>query len=73
MMLGHHGLGKSIIVNQGFLLTDILEGSSPNPFWQSVNLTKRLRAFVRLDEGDACSTCTLRGSYDRAFVTLKER
>ncbi|KAH7549409.1 hypothetical protein JRO89_XS13G0028200 [Xanthoceras sorbifolium] len=44
----------------------------PNLFRKTVNSGKRLRAHLRLDEGDVCSACNLRGSCDRAYVTLKE-
>ncbi|KAF5445511.1 hypothetical protein F2P56_034558 [Juglans regia] len=50
----------------------VVEGGCPNLFRKSVNSAKRLRAFVRLDEGEVCSTCILRGSCDRAYVILKE-
>lgn len=32
----------------------VVEGGCPNLFRKSVNSAKRLRAFVRLDEGDVC-------------------
>ncbi|XVE58867.1 hypothetical protein DITRI_Ditri04bG0203300 [Diplodiscus trichospermus] len=58
------------------LSTDDIEtvvGSGcPNLLRKAVNSAKRLRAYVRLDEGDVCSTCNLRGSCDRAYVVLKE-
>ncbi|KAJ4960031.1 hypothetical protein NE237_019941 [Protea cynaroides] len=44
----------------------------PNLLRKAVNSAKRLRAFVRLDEGDVCSACNLRGSCDRAYVILKQ-
>ncbi|KAE8124803.1 hypothetical protein FH972_019654 [Carpinus fangiana] len=50
----------------------VVEGGCPNLLRKAVNSAKRLRAYVRLDEGDVCSTCTLRGSCDRAYVILKE-
>lgn len=50
----------------------VVEGGCPNLFRKAVNSAKRLRAFVRLDEGDVCSACNLRGSCDRAYVLLKE-
>ncbi|KAE8720506.1 Glutathione S-transferase family protein isoform 1 [Hibiscus syriacus] len=60
----------------GLLSTDDIEtvvGSGcSNLLWKPVNSAKRLRAHVQLDEGDVCSACNLRGSCDRAYVTLKE-
>lgn len=50
----------------------IVEGGCPNLFRKAVNSAKRLRAHVRLDEGEVCSTCNLRGSCDKAYVILKE-
>ncbi|KAE8723591.1 Zinc finger (Ran-binding) family protein, putative isoform 2 [Hibiscus syriacus] len=58
------------------LSTDDIEtvvGSGcPNLLRKSVNSAKRLRVHVQIDEGDVCSTCNVRGSCDRAYVTLKE-
>ncbi|XP_043702967.1 zinc finger protein VAR3, chloroplastic isoform X3 [Telopea speciosissima] len=50
----------------------VVECGCPSLFRKTVNSAKRLRAFVRLDEGDVCSACNLRGSCDRAYVILKE-
>ncbi|XP_010274731.1 PREDICTED: zinc finger protein VAR3, chloroplastic [Nelumbo nucifera] len=50
----------------------IVERGCPSLFRKAVNSAKRLRAFVRLDEGDVCSACNLRGSCDRAYVILKQ-
>ncbi|XP_042503144.1 zinc finger protein VAR3, chloroplastic-like [Macadamia integrifolia] len=50
----------------------VVECGCPSLFRKAVNSAKRLRAFVRLDEGDVCSACNLRGSCDRAYVILKE-
>ncbi|KAK8710465.1 hypothetical protein V6N13_145786 [Hibiscus sabdariffa] len=50
----------------------VVGSGCPNLLRKSVNSAKRLRAHVQLDEGDVCSTCNLRGSCDRAYVTLKE-
>ncbi|KAF3437175.1 hypothetical protein FNV43_RR19928 [Rhamnella rubrinervis] len=50
----------------------VVGGGCPNLLRKAVNSAKRLRAHVRLDEGDVCSTCNLRGSCDRAYVILKE-
>ncbi|KAK7857501.1 zinc finger protein var3 [Quercus suber] len=50
----------------------VVECGCPNLYRKAVNSGKRLRAYVRLDEGDVCSTCSLRGSCDRAYVILKE-
>ncbi|KAG8062294.1 hypothetical protein GUJ93_ZPchr0003g18302 [Zizania palustris] len=43
----------------------------PNIFRKPVNSAKRLREFVQVDEGDACSACKLRGSCDKAYVIPK--
>ncbi|XP_042505342.1 uncharacterized protein LOC122081963 [Macadamia integrifolia] len=37
-----------------------------------VNSGKRLRSHVGIDEGNVCSSCTLRGSCDRAYVKARE-
>ncbi|XWS34444.1 hypothetical protein CRYUN_Cryun21dG0039100 [Craigia yunnanensis] len=37
-----------------------------------VNSGKRLRAYVRIDEGSVCSSCNLRGNCDRAYVKARE-
>ncbi|KAK4567505.1 hypothetical protein RGQ29_003331 [Quercus rubra] len=50
----------------------VVECGCPNLYRKAVNSGKRLRAYVRLDEGEVCSTCSLRGSCDRAYVILKE-
>lgn len=50
----------------------VVESGCPNLFRKAVNSAKRLRAYRRLDEGDVCSACNLRGSCDRAYVILKE-
>ncbi|KAI7985718.1 hypothetical protein LOK49_LG14G00071 [Camellia lanceoleosa] len=50
----------------------VVESGCPNLLRKAVNSAKRLRAYVRLDEGDVCSACNLRGSCDRAYVILKE-
>lgn len=50
----------------------VVEIGCPNLYRKAVNSAKRLRAYARLDEGDVCSTCNLRGSCDRAYVILKE-
>ncbi|XP_052180916.1 uncharacterized protein LOC127794070 [Diospyros lotus] len=50
----------------------VVEVGCPNLFRKVVNSAKRLRAYVRLDEGDVCSACNLRGSCDRAYVMLKD-
>ncbi|KAM6592420.1 hypothetical protein CsatA_000123 [Cannabis sativa] len=50
----------------------IVGGGCPNLLRKAVNSAKRLRAYVRLDEGDVCSACNLRGSCDRAYTILKE-
>ncbi|KAL6281695.1 hypothetical protein ACE6H2_018576 [Prunus campanulata] len=50
----------------------VVEGGCPNLFRKAVNSAKRLRFYLRLDEGDVCGACNLRGSCDRAYVVLKE-
>ncbi|XVE85472.1 hypothetical protein DITRI_Ditri17bG0093300 [Diplodiscus trichospermus] len=37
-----------------------------------VNSGKRLRAYVRIDEGSVCSSCNLRGNCERAYVKARE-
>ncbi|XP_050373687.1 zinc finger protein VAR3, chloroplastic-like [Argentina anserina] len=37
-----------------------------------VNSGKRLRAHVGIDEGDVCSSCSLRGDCERAYVKARE-
>lgn len=50
----------------------IVEGGCPNINRKVVNSAKRLRACTGVDEADACGVCDLRGSCDRAYVTLQE-
>ncbi|KAJ0105705.1 hypothetical protein Patl1_19609 [Pistacia atlantica] len=50
----------------------VVEQGCPNLLRKAVNSAKRLRAYTRLDEGDVCSACNLRGSCDRAYVIVKE-
>lgn len=50
----------------------VVGSGCPNLLRKAVNSAKRLRAFARLDEGDVCGGCNLRGSCDRAYVMLKE-
>ncbi|KDP23941.1 hypothetical protein JCGZ_27101 [Jatropha curcas] len=49
----------------------VVESGCPNLLRKAVNSAKRLRAYVRVEEQDVCSTCNLRGSCDRAYVILK--
>ncbi|KAK6925301.1 hypothetical protein RJ641_009627, partial [Dillenia turbinata] len=51
---------------------NVVEGGCPNLLKKAVNSAKRLRAHLRLDEGDVCSACNLRGSCDRAYVILQD-
>ncbi|PWA85942.1 Zinc finger, RanBP2-type [Artemisia annua] len=37
-----------------------------------VNSGKRLRAYVGIDEGNVCSSCTFRGNCERAYVKARE-
>ncbi|XP_042456548.1 zinc finger protein VAR3, chloroplastic-like [Zingiber officinale] len=46
----------------------IVEHGCPNVFRKAVNSAKRLRAYLRLDEGAVCSVCDLRGSCDKAYI-----
>ncbi|KAF5734031.1 zinc finger protein VAR3 chloroplastic [Tripterygium wilfordii] len=50
----------------------VVEAGCPNLIRKTVNSAKRLRAHVRLDEGDVCSACNLRGSCDKAYVIVVE-
>ncbi|KAF9625284.1 hypothetical protein IFM89_020870 [Coptis chinensis] len=50
----------------------MVECGCPSLFRKAVNSAKRLRAFLKLDEGDVCSACNLRGSCDRAYGILKD-
>lgn len=50
----------------------VVEHGCPNLLCKAVTSAKRLRAHVRLDEGDVCSACNLQGSCDRAYNLLKE-
>ncbi|XP_039145645.1 zinc finger protein VAR3, chloroplastic-like [Dioscorea cayenensis subsp. rotundata] len=53
-------------------INTIVEFGCPNLFRKTVNSAKRLRAHLRIDEGDVCSACSLRGSCDRAYIISKE-
>ncbi|KAG8097926.1 hypothetical protein GUJ93_ZPchr0013g34480 [Zizania palustris] len=50
----------------------IVECGCPNIFRKPVSSAKRLREFVQVDEGDACSACKLRGSCDKAYIIPKD-
>ncbi|XP_077230747.1 uncharacterized protein LOC143863852 [Tasmannia lanceolata] len=50
----------------------VVECGCPNLFRKAVSSAKRLRAYVKLDEGNVCSACNLRGSCDKAYATLKD-
>ncbi|XP_073158857.1 zinc finger protein VAR3, chloroplastic [Henckelia pumila] len=50
----------------------IVESGCPNVLRKSVNSGKRLRAYLKLDEGDVCGSCNLRGSCDRAYILLDD-
>ncbi|KAJ3697721.1 hypothetical protein LUZ61_001426 [Rhynchospora tenuis] len=49
-------------------LRAVVECGCPSLFRKAVNSSKRLRAFLQIDEGDACGVCKLRDSCDRAYV-----
>ncbi|KAJ4762696.1 zinc finger (Ran-binding) family protein [Rhynchospora pubera] len=53
-------------------LRAVVECGCPSLFRKAVNSSKRLRAFLQIDEGDACGVCKLRGSCDRAYVAPKD-
>ncbi|CAN0902271.1 Zinc finger protein VAR3, chloroplastic [Linum grandiflorum] len=50
----------------------MVDTGCPNLLRKAVNSAKRLRAHLRLAEGDVCGVCNLRGSCDRAYVILKD-
>ncbi|XP_065010961.1 uncharacterized protein LOC103988282 [Musa acuminata AAA Group] len=47
----------------------VVECGCPIVFRKAVNSAKRLRAFLQVDEGDVCSTCNLRESCGKAYIT----
>ncbi|XP_064968038.1 uncharacterized protein LOC135614514 isoform X3 [Musa acuminata AAA Group] len=47
----------------------VVECGCPNVFRKAVNSAKRLRAFLQVDERDVCSTCNLRESCGKAYMT----
>ncbi|CAI0380628.1 unnamed protein product [Linum tenue] len=51
----------------------LVDSGCPNLLRKAVNSAKRLRAYLRLDEGDVCGACNLRGSCDRAYIILKDK
>ncbi|XP_065851088.1 zinc finger protein VAR3, chloroplastic isoform X2 [Euphorbia lathyris] len=63
-----YDLFKSLSVGD---IQDVVNCGCPNLLRKAVNSAKRLRVYLRLDEGDVCSACNLRGSCDRAYVLLK--
>lgn len=50
----------------------IVDKGCPNLHRKAVNSSKRLRAYLKLDEGVVCSSCNLRGACDKANVVLIE-
>ncbi|OUZ99386.1 zinc finger protein [Macleaya cordata] len=50
----------------------VLESGCPSIDRKVVNSGKRLRAHVGIDEGNVCSSCSLRGSCERAYVKARE-
>ncbi|KZV46509.1 hypothetical protein F511_10614 [Dorcoceras hygrometricum] len=50
----------------------IVERGCPNVLRKSVNSGKRLRAHLKLDEGEVCGSCNFRGSCDRAYILLED-
>jgi predicted RNA-binding Zn-ribbon protein involved in translation (DUF1610 family) len=53
-------------------LEAIVKCGCPSLFRKAVNSSKRLRAFLQIDEGDACGVCKLRGSCDKAYVAATD-
>ncbi|KAF5176988.1 Zinc finger protein var3 protein [Thalictrum thalictroides] len=53
-------------------IKDVVEYGCPSLFRKAVNSAKRLRATLKLDEGDVCCACNLRGSCDRAYEIMKD-
>ncbi|KAF3321016.1 zinc finger protein VAR3 [Carex littledalei] len=53
-------------------LEALVKFGCPSLFRKAVNSSKRLRAFLQIDEGDACGVCKLRGSCDKAYVAAKD-
>ncbi|KAF2317494.1 hypothetical protein GH714_023045 [Hevea brasiliensis] len=64
-----YDLLKSLSVDD---IQKVVESGCPNLFRKAVNSAKRLRAYLRMDEGEVCGACNLRGSCDRAYVILKD-
>ncbi|WCJ42079.1 zinc finger (Ran-binding) family protein [Euphorbia peplus] len=64
-----YDLFKSLSVDD---IQNVVNSGCPNLLRKAVNSAKRLRVYLRLDEGDVCGTCNLRGSCDRAYVLLKD-
>ncbi|PKI54911.1 hypothetical protein CRG98_024693 [Punica granatum] len=50
----------------------IVECGCPSTDRKVVNSSKRLRAYLGLDESNVCSSCNLRGNCERAFVEAQE-
>ncbi|KAF9587046.1 hypothetical protein IFM89_039732 [Coptis chinensis] len=50
----------------------VLGSGCPSIDRKVVNSGKRLRAHVHVDEGKVCSSCSLRGSCERAYVKARE-
>ncbi|RAL41837.1 hypothetical protein DM860_009019 [Cuscuta australis] len=50
----------------------IAEAGCPSIDRKVVNSGKRLRAHLGIDEGNVCSSCTLRGNCERAYVKVRE-
>ncbi|XP_022886194.1 zinc finger protein VAR3, chloroplastic isoform X1 [Olea europaea var. sylvestris] len=50
----------------------VVDKGCPNLFRKAVNSAKRLRAYLKLDEGDVCGACNLRGSCDKAYVLVND-
>ncbi|XP_010916201.1 uncharacterized protein [Elaeis guineensis] len=50
----------------------IVKWGCPSIDRKVVNSAKRLRAHVGIEEGDVCSSCSLRGTCERAYVKARE-
>ncbi|KAG9143852.1 hypothetical protein Leryth_011519 [Lithospermum erythrorhizon] len=50
----------------------VVEKGCPSIARKVVNSSKRLRAHLRLDEGEVCGSCSLRESCDRSYVILTD-
>ncbi|GJU51790.1 hypothetical protein Tco_1221345 [Tanacetum coccineum] len=54
------------------LVQTVAGSGCPSTDRKVVNSGKRLRAHVGIDEGNVCSSCTLRGNCERAYAKARE-